>query len=378
MTIKNTHPLTICLSANTSWYLYNFRRNLIKRLLQSGHSVVTISPHDLFLSKLKELGCNTHTILIANKGTNPFLDIWVLIQYLYYYWRIRPNITSHFTIKPVIYGSLASLLLSIKTTNTITGLGSSFSSGLFINRLIRFLLKLPLRKSQVVFFQNKSDRALFLSYGLVAEDRTLLVHGSGVDLERFSFSPFPENQKTQFVLVARMLWDKGIKEYVEAARILQMKKINATFQLVGPTGHDGRLDIPVETIQKWVREGVIEYHDMVEDIRCTLIGSCCVVLPSYREGLSRILMEACAIGRPIVTTDVPGCRDVVTDNYNGFLCQPKDSASLASMLERFVNLPASEKIQMGVNSRDLSVKKFDERKVIEAYLREFDRLNPKS
>jgi glycosyltransferase involved in cell wall biosynthesis len=360
--------MIICLSANSSWYLYNFRKELIKRLIANSYTVITISPHDNFSHRLERLGCKTYSIDIDSKGLNPFKEVKTFLQYLALYRAIRPNAVNHFTIKPVLYGSISAMILNIKSINTITGLGTAFLAGNVLRLIATRLLKVALYKSHAVFFQNANDRSLFLRSGIISSSRAILVPGSGINLNYYSLNNYSNASLGLFLLPARMLWDKGIGEFVEAARIVKTRGLEARFRLVGPTGVSNRTSIPVETISMWTREGVVEYQGMVDDIRPTLASASCVVLPSYREGMSRILLEACAVGRPIITTDVPGCRDVVTDGLNGFLCKPRDSLALANVFERFLLLPLSEKKNMAAASRSISEQFFDENAVNKLYL----------
>jgi len=365
--------MIIYLCANTSWYLYNFRRNLIRTLIERGHSVTTIAPHDRFSKKLQKLGCKTFPIYIDNKGTNPLRDIRTFVRYLFLYSRARPDVIANFTIKPVIYSSLSASFFRIQTINTITGLGTAFLSESHVKSIVQWLFRLSLRRSKTVYFQNKDDKFVFLESNLVDKDQAVLIHGSGVDLTHFAFKPLANESTDRFVLISRMLWDKGIGEFIEAARTISKKNLNATFQLVGPSNIDNRTAIPDDVIQEWSKEGIVEYMGMVDDIRSILSDATCVVLPSYREGLSRILMEASAVGRPIITTDVPGCRDIVTHGYNGLLCQPRDSVDLTNTIQHFMKLPQRQKMEMGQNARIRSEDMFDQHTVNQTYVAELER-----
>ncbi len=358
----------IVISANTSWYLYNFRRALIEQAIACGYSLIAIVPDNQYTDQLSQLGCTTYQINIDNKGTNPFRDFYSFLSYLRLYLKLRPRLVLHFTIKPIIYGSLAATILRIDSINTITGLGSSFLGGGTTKLVSRLLLKVSLLRSTLVFFQNRDDSDLFLKSRIVSRHQVSHAPGSGLDLNYFRYLDFPKSDTDRFVLVARLLWDKGIREYVEAAYKIKQEHIDTQFILLGPIDKQSRSSITKHSIDKWVSAGAIEYLGSVDDVRIEMGKATCVVLPSYREGLSRVLMEACAIGRPIITTDVPGCRDIVIPKYNGYLCRSHDTKDLAATIERFIGLSRNEKKQMGKNGRQFCETHFSEQSVVDIYL----------
>jgi len=359
----------ILLTANTAWYLYNFRANLIRALIGGGNSVVVLAPEDRFSRKLQDIGAQVFNIEIDQRGASPFADFSTLIKYLRLLRGLSPDVVVSFTVKPVIYGSVAARVLGFPHINTITGLGSAFIFQAGMRHLVSVMYRYSLKKSRVVFFQNKTDMMHFVKAKLVREGQCKLVAGSGVDLEKFSPLPMPTRPETVFLMVARLFKDKGIYEFVEAADGLNQEKRNVVFRLVGPLDCSGnQFAVREEELALWVREGVIDYRGEVDDVREEMRSADCVVLPSYREGMSKVLMEAAAVARPIIAADVPGCRDIVTEGENGYLCTPRNGDELRKAMCRFLGLSPDARQNMADASRLLAVSRFGEKAVVDAYL----------
>jgi len=360
----------IMICSNTAWSLYNFRRSLIRALVAAGYEVVVVAPPDAYADKLPGFGCRYIALPMDNSGTSPMRDFQLLVQFRQLLARERPVAYLGYTIKPNVYGSLAAHSLGIPVINNIAGLGAAFARASWLTRVVKLLYRAALGRSRRVFFQNREDRALFIAGRLVREAQTGLLPGSGVDLSRFSPAP-PRlaDGEFRFLLVARMLWDKGVGEFVEAARQLRRTHPGARFQLLGFLDVPNPAAIARSVVEGWVAEGVIEYLGATEDVRPHLAHADCVVLPSYyREGVPRSLIEAAAMGRPIVTTDWSGCRDVVDHGINGYLCQPRDSAGLAAAMQQMLDLPPLQRQEMGAASRRLAETRYDENIVIARYL----------
>lgn len=359
--------MRVLLVANTAWSIYNFRRGLIVHLLNAGHQVDVLAPSDGASSKLVALGCGVSDLTMDNKGTHVGRDMALVWRLARAYRKLRPDVVIHFTIKPVIYGSLVAAALKVPTINTITGLGTAFMAQNWLNRLVESLYRISLRRAANIFFLNADDMRHFLAKKLVRENRVTCLPGEGVDVHTFNCERFPDTSPVQFLLIARMLWDKGVGQFIEAARQLG-KNRSARFALLGPVGVDNRSAICREQIDAWVSEGVVEYLGETSDVRPFIAAAHCVVLPSYyREGVPRSLLEAAAMGRPIITTDAVGCREVVDDGINGFLCAPRSATSLIDSMRRFLALPVAQQHQMGLEGRDKVEKQFDEQIVIAAY-----------
>lgn len=280
----------------------------------------------------------------------------------------RPDAFLGYTVKPNVYGSLAARALAIPVINNIAGLGAVFIKGGWLNQLVKGLYQVALSRSRKVFFQNDDDRQLFITSRLVIESVTDLLPGSGIDLAKFSPAPLPAGAPVRFLLIARMLWDKGVGEFVEAARLLKQRGVDAECCLLGFLDVQNPAAISRQQMNDWVAEGAVRYLGVSDNVREEIAQADCVVLPSYREGTPRTLLEAAAMARPIVTTDAVGCREVVDDGINGYLCKPKDASDLADKMELIVSLTHAEREAMGLRGRKKVEREFDERIVICKYL----------
>ncbi|MBB3258030.1 glycosyltransferase involved in cell wall biosynthesis [Paraburkholderia bannensis] len=362
------HALHIALVCNTAWAIYTYRRGLLRALTQSGARVSIIAPRDRTFEPLAQMGCECIDLPVASKGTNPLHDLRTLRALYQHYRALKPDVVFHYTIKPNIYGSVAAWLARVPSLAVTTGLGYVFIQKSRAAQVAKLLYRFAFRFPREVWFLNRDDETAFREGNLLAHpERARLLHGEGVDLEDFAFESLPERNEFSFVLIGRLLWDKGVGEYVEAARQLRARYPNARFKLLGPVGVDNPSAITREEVAAWEREGVIEYLGETADVRPYISDADCVVLPSYREGVPRTLMEASAMGRPIVATDVPGCREVVADGENGLLCQAHEAASLAAALSKMLDMPPSERAAMATRGRKKIEKEFDERVVVQRY-----------
>jgi len=368
--------IVICL--NTAWNLLNFRAGLIRALVNAGYEVVAVAPDDKYSADLKALGCRFVPLHMDNGGTNPIKDVLLLLRFLHLFINERPDVFLGYTVKPNVYGSLAARMLGIPVINNIAGLGAAFIRGGMVMRMVRWLYRTALRRSAKVFFQNNDDRQLFIKGGLVKAAVTALLPGSGIDLDRFTPSSMPvlgdDCAKFRFLLVARMLRDKGVGEYVEAARLLRQRRPDAEFCLLGFVDVKNPAAISRAEVEAWVAEGVVNYLGESDDVRSQIAAATCIVLPSYREGTPRSLLEAAAMARPIVTTDAVGCREVVNDGVNGYLCKVRDSADLAEKMEQMLVLSPEARMQMGKRGREKVELEFDEQIVIGRYLAAIDEI----
>jgi glycosyltransferase involved in cell wall biosynthesis len=359
----------IFITVNSTWNLVNFRSNLIKSLIANGYDVIAASPYDAYVSQLHTLKCSYVPLPMDNKGTRPWRDLLLLARFFTLMRAENPDVFLGYTVKPNVYGSLAAHALQIPVINNVAGLGTVFIKGGWLNQLVRGLYRIALSRSARVFFQNEDDRQLFISGGLVSESVTDRLPGSGVDLSKFQPTPLPARHTIRFLLIARMLWDKGVGEYVEAARLLKQRGIQAECCLLGFLDVLNPAAISRKQMDDWVAEGVVRYLGMSDNVREEIEQADCVVLPSfYREGTPRALLEAAAMARPIVTTDSVGCRDVVDDGVNGFLCKPKDATDLANKMGHIVSMEPAEREAMGLRGREKVERQFDEEIVISKYL----------
>ncbi len=336
--------------------------------MRCGWTVYVVIPDEEYVAPLSSLGCKTFGVSIDSRGTNPLRDLPTQIRYLVLYRQLRPSCALHFTIKPVVYGSFAARILRIPTINTITGLGSAFLGKPLIRKLASWLLRRALVASRFVVFQNQADSQLFSEKKLVSVEQIVHASGSGVDLQHFSLHPYPSEGGDRLTLIARMLRDKGIEEFVTCAKQSHEEELGVKYVLIGPLESPAVGGIPEKDIRDWVNAGFIEFIEKQDDIRPWIARSTCIVLPSYREGMARTLMEACAMGRPVITTDVPGCNDIVDSNKNGFLCKARDASSLFNAIIRFTSLSRSEKEQMGHRAHEIAHERFSDLRINEIYI----------
>ena len=361
---------TIIFISNTAFSIYNFRFGVMERLIADGCKVITVGPTDIYSAKLAAMGCQVIDMPMAAKGVNPREDLFLLGHLQRLYKSIKPDFIFHYTIKPNIYGSVAARLAGIPSIAVTTGLGYTFINDNWVARVARWLYKVAFLGPKEVWFLNEDDRQTFLRHRLVAADKAVLLHGEGVNTTHFYPQPAPlADGKTRFLLVARMLWDKGVGEYVKAARQVRKQHPNAVFQLLGECGLPNPSVISREQMAGWEREGVIEYLGTTTDVRPYIASADCLVLPSfYREGVPRTLMEAAAMGKPLITTDNVGCRDVVIDGETGWLCPIKDAAALADCMVQLLAMPVADRQAMGMAGRRFIEQNFDEQKVVAHYL----------
>nr|AXL05126.1 undecaprenyl-phosphate alpha-N-acetylglucosaminyl 1-phosphate transferase [Aeromonas hydrophila] len=362
--------------ANTAWSMFNFRHGLLSRLIYDGYQLTIIAPRDEFSDKLQKMGCAVVDLPMEAKGTNPLQELKLIYTLYRIYQQITPDFIIHYTIKPNVYGSFAAKIAGIPSLAITTGLGYTFVNDNFIAKIARQLYKMAFRYPKEVWFLNEDDRQAFLAYSLVRENKAKLLHGEGVNVSHFS--PIPsasDNNSTTFLLVARMLWDKGIGEYIEAARVIKSKYPKTHFQLLGACDVPNPSLISREQISIWESEGIVEYLGTTDDVRTVIANVDCVVLPSYREGIPRTMLEAAAMAKPLIVSDAPGCKDVVINGKTGFLCKVKNRDSLAAAMELIINQSTQEHVDMGVAGRNLVLQKFDEQVVIKKYIDMLSRYN---
>jgi len=359
----------IAIVSNTSWSLFNFRFNLAKELKKNGYEVILVAPYDNYSDRLKE-EFEYHGIWMNNKGTNPKEDIKTILQFYKLYKTIKPDLVLHFTIKPNIYGTIAANMLGIKTINNIAGLGTLFIKQNFITKIAKWLYKYSQSKADKIFFQNSDDYKMFIDEKLVDKNKCDILPGSGVDTNKFVPVDYKKvDAAFRFLLIARMLWDKGVGEYVEAAKIIKQKYKNVEFQLLGFLDVENNSAISKEQMQKWVDAELVNYLGVSDNVTEIILKADCIVLPSfYREGTPRTLLESASMAKPIITTDNVGCRDVVDDGVNGYLCEVKNIKDLADKIEMMLNLTDEQRKSMGKAGRKKIVQQFDEKIVINKYL----------
>jgi glycosyltransferase involved in cell wall biosynthesis len=361
----------IIIALNAAWNLYNFRSGLISFLLKNDFDVVGIAPEDEYVPRVKALGCRFINVKMSPKGLNPFQDIRLLFQYYKIFRSEKPDFFLGFTVKPNIYGSIIAHLLKVPVINNIAGLGIVFQKNNLLTKFVLCLYCLALKNSRKVFFQNADDRHIFVKKFKFLKSKSGTLPGSGVDLKKFSLVPLKNKKTVNFLMIARLLSDKGVIEYVEAARILKNSNKKVEFLLLGYLDQNDKSYVTYKQLQQWTSDRLIKYLGSSDDVRIQIEQADCIVLPSYYpEGTPRVLLEAAAMGRPLITTNTKGCRNVVDDGLSGFICAPKDSADLAEKIKKVVELDHYSRTKMGELGRKKIEQEFDEAIVCRKYLRE--------
>ena len=369
-TVTRLRPKIALVAANSCWNLVNFRRNIIAALQADGFRVVAVAPRDAYSEALERLGVDLHPIDMQTSGVSPRRDLMLLLRYVALMRKLKPDIYLGFTIKPNIYGSLAARFVGSPVINNITGLGTTFTNQTWLTRLVTALYRLALRRSSTVFFQNRDDLALFKEQGIVRTGQARLLPGSGVDLERFRGrrAGHGVDDGFGFLFIARLLWEKGIGEYVEAAAIVRAAEASVRCRVLGFLDVDNRGAVPRSVLDRWVADGVIDYLGVSDDVRPYLDQADCIVLPSYyREGIPRSLLEAAAMGKPIIAIDAPGMREIVDDGVTGYLVEPRDAQSLADAMLRMVRLPPMHRREIGNAGRRKAEREFGQDIVTRRY-----------
>lgn len=362
----------ILLSGNTAWGMYNFRHKLLEHLVTKGYEVYVAAPYDEpYFKLLEEIGCRTIDVPISSKGTNPVKDILLVVKYWRIFKRVKPFLSITYTIKPNIYGSLAAQWCGIRHLPVTTGLGYVFLTNNLTSKIAKRLYRVAFAKAPQVWFLNNGDIQTFKGMKLIADEKIKQLNGEGVDIAHFAFYDRASRPRemVKFLYVGRLLYDKGVQEYAEAARELKKMYPHVEFHVLGNYWEDNPSAISHETFESWVKDGYIVYDGGTSDVRPYLHDADCMVLPSYREGMSCSLMEAAATGLPLVATNVPGCRELVDEGRNGFLCRARDAESLREALERFILLATNDRLVMGQESR----RKMEESFAVDKIIRQYDR-----
>jgi glycosyltransferase involved in cell wall biosynthesis len=361
-------PKTLLISSNSFFSIANFRGRLVEALVDAGYAVRIAAPevdHEWVQSR----GAEALEIEVDRSGLNPVNDARLWLGYLRLFRRTKLSYFLGFTAKPNIYGSLAAHLLGVASLPNVSGLGTAFMSDGLLSRIVGSLYRLAFLGCPIVFFQNADDRDLFVARRIVRSHQARLLPGSGIDLDHFAPAPPPpEDGQLRFLFIGRLLGDKGVREYVEAARLLRADHPNWRFQLLGDVDPGNRTGISAAEVGQWVHEGVIEHLGHADDVRSSVASATAVVLPSYREGMPRSLLEAAAMARPLIATDVPGCRQLVDHGVNGLLCRARDAQSLAEAIRELGSMDPQRRAQMGQAARALVEREYGVERVVRAYL----------
>ena len=363
--------MRIVIFLNTSWNIYNFRSGLIRAFQKEGLEIHAVAPEDPYSIRLTAMGCVYHPVQMSNTGNNPIADLRLIKQLYGLYKKINPQIALHYTIKPNIYGTLVARMLGIPSICTVSGLGTVFLTNSKSNSIAQALYKIAFRFPERIFFQNTSDLQLFEERRLLKRKNYTTVPGSGIDIRRFVPSPSsPQVPPFVFLMIARLIEEKGVREYMKASEILHSQGLAVTCQLLGQPEQNHKRGISLQEISTTPVEYLGETHDVRD-----FINNChVVILPSSREGLSRSLLEAAAMEKPIVASNVPGCREVVKDQINGLLCNPRDPVDLAKKMKEMQSYSKSKLKEMGAAGRSLVQEKYTEEQVNKLYLEAIEKL----
>lgn len=362
--------MRILVLANYDLGLYNFRKELLQKLVDMGHEVYISLPYGEKVELLKKMGCQYIETHLERHGINFLTEIKLMKFYSIVMKKIKPDVILSYTIKPNLYGGIVASWLRIPYIVNVTGLGTAVEHNGILQKIVLILYKYAFRKANCIFVQNEVNKQ-FLTEKHIEPDKLRLIPGSGVNLTQFQVLDYPDKRSFEFVFISRIMKEKGIEHYLEAAEYINKKYPNTKFHVCGfcEEEYEARLS-------ELHKNGVIVYHGMVSDIKGIMKKSCCTIHPTYYpEGLSNVLLESCACGRPIITTDRSGCCEVVDDGVNGYMIKQKDTKSLIDAIEKFINLPYNKKIEMGLNGRKKVENEFDRNIVIEAYLDEIRKIN---
>lgn len=355
----------ILILANSDGGLYSFRLELIEKLLSEKFKVVLVAPKGAYTKSFMDLGCSYIDIQLSRRGTNIFQDLKLLKIYKKILKEEKPDAVFTYTIKPNIYGAIACRKYGIPCVANITGLGTAVENKGILQKITVGLYKYAFKKIQRVFFQNDENMQFFVNRK-IALGKHKLLPGSGVNLNRFLLSDYPATKDVEFAFISRIMKEKGIDQYLDAARIIKQKHPNTVFHVCGDCDQEYK-----EKIENMMEQGIIKYHGRVKEVNKFLPNIHCLIHPTYYpEGMSNVLLESCASGRPIITTDRSGCREVVDDGKNGFVVRQQDSQDLIEKIEKFLALPYEERRQMGLNGRAKVEAQFDRNIVIDAYMEE--------
>ena len=359
--------MNIAMIGNTDLSIYVYRRELAERLLSMGYEVTVMSPYGDYVQEIVNIGCKHYETKLDRHGTNPIKDFFLILNYIKILKQIKPDMVFSYTIKPNIYGAIACRILNIPIIVNITGLGTAVENKGWKQNVTLMLYRIAFKKVKTIFFQNNENMQFFCDRGLYVKKHKLLP-GSGVNLNRFKPCEYPIGETVNFVFVSRLMKEKGIDQYLEAAEYITEKYPNTRFHICGFCEKEYE-----PKLAELSKNKSIIYHGMVKDMTTILPSMNCTVHPTYYpEGLSNVLLESLATARPIITTDRAGCREVVDDGVNGFIVKQQDSADLINKIERFLSLTTEEQKNMGLAGRAKVEREFDREIVIDAYLQELN------
>ena len=350
----------ILILANLDVGLYKFRKALIKELLDQGNEVYISLPKGMLVEKFEKIGCHFIETPVDRRGINPGTDFKLMLRYINIMKTVCPDFVITYTIKPNIYGGLATRLKKIPYAVNITGLGTAFQSENMIKKLVIFLYKLSVKKAKTVFFENAENKQVFLKNNIIKESQTCLLPGAGIDLNEYKMTPYPEKSRNiRFLFIGRVMKEKGVEELFQAAKNIKKIYPEVSFDIVGPMEDDYK-----DRIHSLVRNGIIYYYGYQEDVKPFIRKCDCFILPSYHEGMANTLLESASMGRPLITSRIHGCMEAVKEGRNGYLVAAKDARELEEKIKEFIELSYTEKKMMGEMSRKVMAERFDKTGVV--------------
>lgn len=357
--------MKIALLANDTTYTYNLRREIIKRFIEDGNKVYIVAQEKFFTEELEKIGCKVISINLKRHGKNPLQDLSLLVNYIKILKKMMPDVAISFNIKPNIYGGIACSKLKIPFYPNITGLGTPVETKNQIQKLAIFLYKRGVANAKVVFFQNSANLLFFKKHKILSSNsKAILLPGSGVNLKSYPLQRYPENGKIHFLFVARVMKEKGIDYYLAAARKVMSKRNDCVFDICGACDDKKYIKI----LREAQEQGIVEYHGQQKDMKSWYAKCSCMLFPSYYpEGMSNVLLEAAASGRPLIVANRPGCKEIVDDSKSGYIVPVKDEKAVIEAVNRFLELSISERRRMGELARNKVVSEFNRDIVVNEY-----------
>lgn len=356
----------IAIVANTTWNISNFRLNLIEKLLDEGKQVVVIAPLDEYITYKEQFPTVKHIPLhnLSRDGKNPIKDLKLTFELRKIYKKLKPDLVLHYTHKPNIYGGLAARMAGVRSMAVITGLGYAFLHQGLTHKVTKILYRLSQRAHSKFIFENEDDRQLFIDEKIITQEKGIAINGCGVDTTHYF--PHPNGvikDKIIYTYIGRLLYDKGIMEFVQAAKRLRGQVNKAEFWIVGELDENNPSMVKKSELLSWIDEGSIVYHGFVKDVKPLIAKSDCIVLPSYREGMPRIVLEGMSMAKPIITTRTAGCRQTIIEGKNGYLVDVADSESLSAAMTKFAALSTEQQHNMGTAGRLMAEEHFNAKKI---------------
>jgi galacturonosyltransferase len=362
---------TVCMVANDSTFIYNLRREIIQRFMDKGYVIHLICQNLMHVDDLKKMGCRIHSIKVERHSVNPFNDLRLYQTYKDILKQIQPDVVFTNNVKPNVYCGKACGILHIPYIVNVCGLGTPLEKSGIMQKLLCAMYKEGVKKAFCVFFQNSENQQFFIDHNILS-GRYRLLPGSGVNLQEFKVLPYPNNKSIHFMFIARIMKEKGIDQYMDAAKVISTEYPNTVFHVIGGCDDNSYLD-KLEVAQK---EGYIKYHGQQSNILSFLRISSCTIHPTYYpEGMSNVLLESAACGRPIITTNRSGCREIINDGINGFICKQKDSEDLVKQIKKFLSLSWEQRRKMGLLGRKKIENKFDRQLVADIYNDEINKIS---